>query len=1103
MALRVTLFDRFSITAGGLALARLRPRSQRLLVYLILQRGRPVSRRHAAFTLWPDISEDDALGTLRRALNDLRATLEAAGCADLIVVPDGNLHWKLDSDAHVDVLQFERLVAQESSRSLRAAADLYTGDLLPAWDDEWIVVERERLRETGQRLLGRLVAHHRAVGEHGVALAYARRAVGLDPLAEAAQRDLIATLYETGDRAAALAAYERLRLPMAETDSLRAAIVAGQPLREPGTPLPAVRAARQVGPVVDLVGRDGELQQLSDLWEAAAAGVGQLAIVSGEAGVGKSRLVTTLAGIVAGAGGLALTGHCFALEQALPYHPVAEIVRAAAADLQHADLAPSYRAELARFLPDLLGTAGVPAPVGESTALDPRSQLFEALLQALLALSRSRPLLVIIEDLHWAAESTIDWLAYVAPRLEGSPLLVIATYRTDEVSATHALNRLRRRLLREGTISVLVLDRLPADAVHALITAASGLPDERVGPLADRLYAETAGNPFFLHEIVRGLIESGQIVTGTGHWEGPFVDAGPEAGLQLPESLRETIRTRAQRLSELGRVFSIAAAVTGQVFRYEIVRAAGGWDDEAALEGLEDLLDRSFIVETANQGEFSFAHHLVREALYAELSAPRRAYWHSRVADAYVRLANRLPSSEQPGLAARIVHHARAGERADLVLEWAPVAAEQARRVSAYADALNLYEIASEACERLRRDPDIDTAGCERKYVDILLGRSELMPHIGRTIEEHGKVLELARELLARHPDDRKQAVFDLRYADYLADQRQYDRAAEAALRASERCLALGDRRGAGQGRYQAGVSWMTTGRTRAAVETLKQALNDFRAAGYATGEVLSLSAIAIAAINLGRVEDGLQHLQRALELSEQRNDRLGMARASFGLALMWSHYYQADRMRSYAERSMAIYREIGFAWTALRPQLFIVLAEDVGGNVAEAVTIAQSIYDEAHRIEDSWLEGWVAQALGRLAFRRGDLSEAGRWIDRAYELRLESGEVHNQISDLAWLGRLRLAEGDAAAALSHTAHGMSLLDSLQGEYWAWEMPDIYFVHAQALAANGVHDDAGRFLQRAYDCLIEFSAQIADPSVRESYLAFPTNEHIIAAWNAR
>jgi tetratricopeptide (TPR) repeat protein len=552
----------------------------------------------------------------------------------------------------------------------------------------------------------------------------------------------------------------------------------------------------------------------------------------------------------------------------------------------------------------------------------------------------------------------------------------------------------------------------------------------------------------------------------------------------------------------MARVFSIAAAVTGQIFRYEVVRAAGGWDDEPALEGLEDLLDRSFVVETSNRGEFAFAHHLVREALYAELSAPRRAYWHARVADAYVRLANRLPPMEQLGLAGRIVHHAGAGERADLIFKWAPVAAEQARRLSAYADALNLLEIASDACETMRRDPAADISNCERHFIDILLGRSDLMPHVGRTIEEHGQVLDLAQELLVRHPDDRQQAAFDLRYADYLADQRQYYRAAEAAIRASERCMALKDLRGAGQGRYQAGIALMTIGRTRAAVETLRQSLQSFRDAGYMTGEVLSLSAIAIAATNLGRIEDGLQHLQIALDLSEQRDDRLGMARSCYGLAFTWSYYYQTDRMRSYAERSMAIYREIGFTWTALRPQLFLVLADDMSGNVVQATSTAQVINEEARRIQDSWLEGWAAQELGRLAFRRNDLQESGYWLERAYQLRIESGEVHNQISDLTWLGRLRLAEGNASDALTHTTHGMSLLESLQAEYWAWEMPDVYVVHAQALAANGEDAESRRFLQRAYDSLVEFSTQIVDRSVRESYLTFPTNHAIITAWHA-
>ncbi|MGH9173809.1 MAG: ATP-binding protein, partial [Vicinamibacterales bacterium] len=380
--------------------------------------------------------------------------------------------------------------------------------------------------------------------------------------------------------------------------------------------------------------------------------------------VGKSRLAAALGDQVTAAGGLALVGHCYALEQSLPYQPVIEMLRSASS-LRHADLAPVFRAELVRLAPDILGVVNALADSDERALADRRSQLFEALLQAFLALARGQPLLLIVEDLHWAAESTLDWLAYVAPRLGVSRILVIATYRTSEVGSSHALNRLRRRLAREGAVSALELEPLSAEAVRELVGSLSGLRVEAVGPVADRLYRETAGNPFFLHEIVRGLVEAGQIVVSEGRWEGPFIDETPASALPLPESLRETIGARVGRLTEMARTFAVAAAVTGPVFRYDIVRDAGGWDDERALPALEELLARGFVREIDTRTGFTFGHHLVREVVYADLSAPRRLYWHRRVADALVRAAERLPADQRPAAAGAIVHHAAAAERAE------------------------------------------------------------------------------------------------------------------------------------------------------------------------------------------------------------------------------------------------------------------------------------------------------------------------------------------------------------------------------------------------------------------------------------------------------
>jgi predicted ATPase/DNA-binding SARP family transcriptional activator len=1112
VALRLKLFGHLEISDEAAAIvSSLRPRARRLLAYLLLHRRAPLARERIAFALWPDSSEPEALGTLRRALSDLRAALPPPAAGDWVSVDRGVLRWNVDRAYRLDIEAFERLIQQATPAALHDAVALYTGDLLADLDDEWVLVERERLRQMQLLAVLRLVAHHRALGEYDAALGLARRALALDPLAEAVHRELIALHYEAGDRASALAQYERLRAllhdeigvePMAETQALRAAIVQGAalPAAAPLVQSPADLAAHAAHP---LIGRAAEIDWLSALWEGAATGHGRLVIVSGEAGVGKTHLVRGLADYVARRGGLALVGHCYEFERALPYQAIVEMLRAAANPLRHADLAPAHRAALARLAPDLLGAAGVPATAAATSSEEVRAQLYEALVQVFLSLGRGQPSLLIVEDAHWAAESTLDWLTYMAPRLHASRLLVVITYRTDEVGATHALARLRQRFVPEGASTALSLTPLSRAAHHDLVAQLSGLDPATIAPVADRLFAETAGNPFFLYELLRGLIEAGQLVVDQGRWSGPFVAADPPANgavVPLPDSLRATIDARLGRLNEMSRMFLGVAAVAGRVFDYEVVRRAGGWPEEPALSALEDGLARGFVQAGETSGMFAFVHHLVREIIYTGLTAPRRAYLHRRLADTLAQAANRQPPAARLALAGQITQHALRGEDSALVFQWAPLAAEHAQELHAYTDALSALELAADALDRLRREPDFDLAAGEQQHVDVLLNLAALIPHVGRPTEEHGRILQAAAELLERYPDARRQALYALRQCDYLEALSQYERAIEAAFDAYTRFLELGDRQRAAQCLYEAGRCKITIGQNLAGHQCLEQALALYRAIDDLTGETLGLSGLAWSEMNLGRVESALAHLGRALELSEQRADRLGIARTCYSLAVAWSYYNNSTCIQEYAERSMRLYREMGLASAACRPMFMVGEAYLVRGDTARAQPICEQVCAAAHANGDSWLEGWATHTLGRLALIRGDQRQAYRQLRRAYQIRQESGERQNQINDLIWLGRLRLGQGRAAVALKYTRQAMTLLESLWDEVYVWEMQDVFMGHAETLAANGDLPDAQAYVQRAYATLMRFAAQIGDPTVRQIFFDHPTNARLIVAW---
>jgi DNA-binding SARP family transcriptional activator len=682
--LHIWLFGHLRLARqGDNAALALRPRAQRLLVYLLLHRHQTAYRDRLAFTLWPDLPEKEALATFRRALSEVRAAVPPPPRGEWIAIQADEIRWNSDAPCWLDAAEYEASLRLGTPAGLRRAVELYTGDLLAEFDEPWIDLERAQFREMQFNALRKLGVHERAAGRPGVAAALARRALQLDPLAENAYQDLMLALAAAGDRSAALAEYDQFsRLlreelgidPLPETRQLRVDIAAGTLATGWGAAAP-----QPVAPPSQLVGREPEVDILANAWNCARSGRGRCLIMSGEAGVGKTSLSQHLVALAAQQGGLPLTGHCYEFENALPYEALAEMLRAAATPLAQVELPNLLRASLGRIAP---AVAADHQPLPGSTSDESRLQLFEGLAQAFLALAHQQPLLLVFEDVHWAAESTLDWLTYFLPRLSANRLLLVITHRSGELSSEHGLHRLRQRFGREGVLTTLLVKPLAREACRAWVAQRSGLDAPYVARLADWLFTETGGNPFFLQELVQGLLEAGQLVVGdAGGWSGPLVQTTLRPSTALPESLRETIAARVGRLAEGTRVFLQVAAVAGRVFDYRIIRAAGEWPEEAALAALDDLLARELVRETEAADGFVFAHHLVQEALFASLATPRRQYWHRRLITAIQQI--------NPWDYAALARHGRAVGDHGLAITHSRLAAREFEKVYAYDEAIN------------------------------------------------------------------------------------------------------------------------------------------------------------------------------------------------------------------------------------------------------------------------------------------------------------------------------------------------------------------------------------------------------------------------------
>lgn len=688
-------------------------KSQSLLAYLILHRNRPRSRDRLVGLFWGDRPERKARASLSTALWHIRRCLPD----DCIESDPQMVQFDPESDLWLDVDEFESRVCQDDITALQSAVTLYRGDFLDGFYHEWVIDERYRLETLYMEALTRLMLGLEAAAEHDSALATALRLLERDPLREDAHRLVMRAYCRLGQRNAALEQHQRCREivqeelgapPMVETVDLYEEIVEGRfPIGRVPEAVPAAVPEMGPAPVAGrnplevtapsrLIGREDELAFLDDRWHGADAGQGKLVLISGEAGVGKSRLVEEFANGLRLQSVRVLWGCCYEFERALPYQPVAEALRTVLPGLTSAELTdlPSWALEeVARLVPEVLEKRpGL--KVSPSTPSDEqRARLFEAVAHVLAELSSQGPILIVLEDLHWASGSTLQLVHYLARRLTDDRVLMVGSFRSEEVGLGHPLQALRRRLIRDGLAVPLRLSRLSSSAVEAVVMEMSGAGEEALA-LAKRLYQDTEGNPFFLIETVKGLFDTGSIRLEGGAWRGDFA-AISEGTFALPTSLSEAIQARVLNVNESAQEAVRLAAVLGREFDFDSLNAVWGQGEGATLEALDDLLRHRLIDEGngAKGRDYVFTHHKIQEVIYSSMSRRRRHQAHALVGTTMESL-NRTQTEE---LAGELAFHFQEGRQHDKTLTEKAVtyrlqAGDRARTLYAHQEAIDHYE---------------------------------------------------------------------------------------------------------------------------------------------------------------------------------------------------------------------------------------------------------------------------------------------------------------------------------------------------------------------------------------------------------------------------
>jgi len=485
-----------------------------------------------------------------------------------------------------------------------------------------------------------------------------------------------------------------------------------------------------------LVGRDTERSILLQGLDAALAGHGSLVMISGEPGIGKTRLTGDVLAEARRRGFFCLAGHCYEMEGAPPYVPFVEMLEYSAryvppAAFRHA-LGDAASA-VSKLMPEL---RRIFSDVTEPPELPPEQQrryLFNAYLEFVERSCRNTPIAVVLEDLHWADEPTLMLLQHVAQGSSALPLFMMATYRDVELGVTRPFAHTLETLLRERRATRIALRRLPVEAVETMLATMSGHTPPP--SLARVIFDETEGNPFFVEEVFQHLAEEGKLFDGDGNWQR---DLRP-GSLEVPEGVRLVLGRRLQRLGDAARATLTTAAVVGRTFSLRLLEAIEP-DADAVLDAIEEAERAQLLVAepSGRDPRYRFAHELIRQTLAESVSLPRRQRQHARIAESMERVYG---SAEKH--ASALAHHlyqAGAAADPDRTTKYLLIAAAQARAAAGFEEALGHLDNALSLWEG-ERTPTVATLLVERAAVLTSLGRP------GDAVEAYRRTIDIYEAL--------------------------------------------------------------------------------------------------------------------------------------------------------------------------------------------------------------------------------------------------------------------------------------------------------------------------------------------------------------------
>lgn len=1169
--LTIRLFGCLELRRGDELLPSLATRkTQSLLAYLILYHHQSHARDELAALFWGDRDDVHARHSLATALWRIRRLLGE----EYFLADAASVQFNPTPPFWFDVAEFEKCLTmshmeaaeERAAAYLQQAIELYRDDFLEGFYDDWCLEERYRLETLYLDALRRLVGWCEAQGKVEATLAYAQKYLARDPLMEDIHLAAMRALIALGDLAGARRQWQRCcetrqqelhAAPspemLKEAESILGAFFTlPLPLEPAPVRSPPRRDALERPP---FVGREREMDALWTRWEQALHGHGGMVLIGGEAGVGKTRLSEEFAAVARWHGGVTARGRCYEPERTLPYQPLTEVLR----DLiqQEGRVTPSLpvwaRGELARLIPELISPSLQPETSPSSLQPEQQAILFHALATFVRAYASRTPLLIVLEDLHWATDSTLAAIHYLARQIGDVRVLCLVTFRPEEFGETQALTKMAAQLARDGLAQHLALERLSMEAVSELVQRTIQAEAEFV----KHLYAHTEGNAFFSIETLRAL-------AGTSTSNLPSIMRKGEC-LPIPGNVRALIEARLRQLSAAARQWMTFAAAAGRTFDFDLICRAMSMNEDVALEAIDELLRQGFLCEGSGitGRDYEFVHHLVQEATYMGIHHRQRRRLHRLIGEAMESLY-----ADQPAVVSVLAHHFDAAGEAKKALHYHDLASQRAEAMFAWQEAEEHQVRMLQWLEQL--DPDCTRVDYLRRRGRILAERAELRYLQAHLAERDADLAAL--ETLAKSSGDEDLRLQGLMLrARYLNLDAQYEQAIAAAeegttlashlgnnaarsylltqigfahyflgqpqpaLTALESALAatpeteretrrhithilgyvhfhlgdytrslayqqdayaghqaFGDNNGIAWAGLDIGATYLEMGQLEEAGQYITEHLNLARRIGARSAEAYGLIQSGSWELRRGSHVEAADLFRQALSIQQTLRTEHGRVAAEVGIGFACYHLGNAAEARRWLEQAIERARPIRHLRRLVEALIGLGLAEIA----ADQPLSAREHLSEATAIaRESEARGNLAAGLAALAHAERHLGDLALALAHASEAAQIAGEIGAPASEI-WgeleMGLIRLAQGEPDAALRHTRRAVDLAPR-GDERWIG-MEQVHRAHARVLRTLGRAEAAAEQERLAGAIIAAKIARIPDPKQRHRYLESATRD---------